>query len=232
MGAQFSTIQYFQIGKDRCLFFSYLYFIMQAIFCMQTCSFTLNDLQVTVSVQVTSSGSVGQQQIDLFFKADHNRHIKPSRTSQEKGVTHGSDVLNLGHDINMRYDEAFSAEDLVLDYPCGGGVGVVAASSGVAAVAIPLTPDVNPEKQCSLCGYSTRNNGNMSRHLKSHTLEKPYSCPFCSYRCRQKAGLQRHLTIHTGERPFQCTECNFSTTMKFRLEQHEKTHHSCPKTGN
>ncbi|XP_035233337.1 zinc finger protein 271-like [Stegodyphus dumicola] len=37
--------------------------------------------------------------------------------------------------------------------------------------------------------------------------ERPRSCPYCSYATSHKGNLKKHIRIHTGERPFSCNIC-------------------------
>uniref|UniRef100_A0A8C6T5H3 IKAROS family zinc finger 2 n=1 Tax=Neogobius melanostomus TaxID=47308 RepID=A0A8C6T5H3_9GOBI len=50
--------------------------------------------------------------------------------------------------------------------------------------------------QCSQCGVSFTQKGNLLRHIKLHTGEKPFKCPFCNYACRRRDALTGHLRTH------------------------------------
>ncbi len=40
--------------------------------------------------------------------------------------------------------------------------------------------------------------GNLRRHYKIHSDDKPYQCPLCSYKCRRRDALNGHMRIHSG----------------------------------
>ncbi|XP_071530926.1 uncharacterized protein [Panulirus ornatus] len=78
--------------------------------------------------------------------------------------------------------------------------------------------------QCPYCKYTTVKKDHMTKHIRIHTGEKPFSCPYCSYSATTKQNLMQHIRTHTGEKPFSCSHCNYSATKKDKLRQHIRTH--------
>jgi hypothetical protein len=81
---------------------------------------------------------------------------------------------------------------------------------------------------CPLCTYRSAQQGNLVAHMRTHTGETPYKCTFagCSYAAKQKAQLRRHIRRHTGERPYPCPECDYRAKQKSNLTVHMKQQHA------
>jgi len=74
------------------------------------------------------------------------------------------------------------------------------------------------------CGHEAASHGNLMRHLKIHTGEKPFACGQCDYRSNQKNNLTRHMKIHTSEKPYSCSQCDYRSNQKANLTKHIKEH--------
>ena len=63
-----------------------------------------------------------------------------------------------------------------------------------------------------------------SRHLRTHTNERPYTCINCDSTFSRKQHLTSHLRTHTGEKPFSCDVCEKLFICRRNLNQHKQTH--------
>ncbi|XP_071988255.1 zinc finger protein 513-like isoform X2 [Engystomops pustulosus] len=78
--------------------------------------------------------------------------------------------------------------------------------------------------KCQLCSYASAHYDNLKRHQRVHTGEKPYKCPLCDYACGNLANLKRHGRIHSGDKPFRCGLCNYSCNQSMNLKRHMLRH--------
>lgn len=51
---------------------------------------------------------------------------------------------------------------------------------------------------CSYCNYTSPKRYLLSRHMKSHSEERPYKCSVCERGFKTLASLQNHVNTHTG----------------------------------
>lgn len=82
---------------------------------------------------------------------------------------------------------------------------------------------------CNFCTYSTPKRYLLSRHLKSHSEERPYKCQVCERGFKTMTSLQNHVNTHTGTKPHLCKHCDSCFTTSGELARHTRYRHTHEK---
>lgn len=111
--------------------------------------------------------------------------------------------------------------------------------SGSASLRDHLTEEHKIGKkplECYICGYTTRRNCMLLRHIRIHEGIRPYKCDLCPSAFYDRCRLVRHKWTHSDSKPLHCDICGSGFTEKRRLKTHYYKHtgelpHKCDICG-
>ncbi|XP_055951233.1 transcriptional repressor CTCF-like [Argiope bruennichi] len=88
---------------------------------------------------------------------------------------------------------------------------------------------VSQQHVCAYCSYTSPKRYLLSRHMKSHSDERPHKCGVCERGFKTLASLQNHVNTHTGTRPHPCKDCESCFTTSGELVRHIRYKHTHEK---
>ena len=98
-------------------------------------------------------------------------------------------------------------------------------TNGFEADSLLVIKNSKDKHVCKYCDKAFPRSANLTRHLRTHTGEQPYSCRFCERSFSISSNLQRHIrNIHNREKPFKCSKCQRCFGQQTNLDRHMRKH--------
>ncbi|XP_028935710.1 zinc finger X-chromosomal protein isoform X2 [Ornithorhynchus anatinus] len=80
--------------------------------------------------------------------------------------------------------------------------------------------------RCKRCRKGFRQQGELKKHMKTHSGRKVYQCEYCEYSTTDASGFKRHvISIHTKDYPHRCDFCKKGFRRPSEKNQHIMRHH-------
>ena len=171
-----------------------------------------NDQYQTVTI-VPSDGTTGEVSYVLIVQQPDE---KDGKTADGGDGGDGDDV----------YD--FDGENDVGDEEEEEGAMTSASGRKIKPTA-KRSQQVSSAHMCNYCNYTTAKKYLLSRHIKSHSEERPHKCSVCERGFKTLASLQNHVNTHTGTKPHSCKFCDACFTTSGELVRHVRYRHTYEK---
>lgn len=93
------------------------------------------------------------------------------------------------------------------------------------------TVSTDQKKRCTYCDRLFDRADVFTRHIRTHTNERPFPCLLCDKRFKQNCELKEHQKIHTKTDVFTCEICSRVLTTRMGFYCHMKGHSKSAEAG-
>ncbi|XP_022129438.2 transcriptional repressor CTCFL isoform X1 [Pieris rapae] len=86
-----------------------------------------------------------------------------------------------------------------------------------------------PNYNCTYCNYVSHRKYLLLRHMKSHSVDRPFKCSVCDRAFKTRVSLNNHTNTHNGIKPHICKYCSTPFTTSGELVRHVRYKHTHEK---
>ena len=158
--------------------------------------------------------------------------IVPSEVNQGGDVSYVLIVSQPDGDGNMKDEKDVNIDMSIYDFKEEkGAIEEPEEQEETPKKVIRVTPKRTPtgmqaQLMCNYCNYTSPKRYLLTRHMKTHSEERPHKCNICDRGFKTVASLQNHINTHTGMRPHRCKECDACFTTSGELVRHVRYRHT------
>ncbi|XP_021922421.1 zinc finger protein 184-like isoform X2 [Zootermopsis nevadensis] len=167
-----------------------------------------------------------QEQLTVVEQEEHVYDTHEGSTSSYGGLPLLAEVIDKNRDVS---DASGSGPSHVTsDEDKSSNLEVDVVSKNEANKGDTPVSGRKKRVSCEFCGKVFNHTGDLNKHRRKHTGERPYPCPQCHKQFSHASNLIRHQKIHSGETPHQCPTCARRFSRKDKMVNHMKNSHSAP----
>lgn len=87
---------------------------------------------------------------------------------------------------------------------------------------LAVTVDAVERSKSEFCEFSTETKSDLTKHVRTHSDEKPFECEFCAKRVSSQRTLGLHMKTHANMFAFHCSKCRRGFSYQNEWESHKK----------
>ncbi|XP_050515679.1 transcriptional repressor CTCF-like isoform X2 [Diabrotica virgifera virgifera] len=197
--------------------------------------------EYVINQENDEEGEDGEEQI--IQQSEDNQFVISSGNAYQRVTVVPSDnnsgelsyVLIVQDPLDIKEgDQTDGEQDMtVYDFDDAEDGGVVDSDEDDKSKIVKLLPRksqvVAQAHMCNYCNYTSPKRYLLSRHMKSHSEERPHKCSVCERGFKTLASLQNHVNTHTGTKPHACRYCDAAFTTSGELVRHVRYRHTHEK---